>query len=414
MKRKALALAVGALFVAPAAQAQITFGNEQIGTMQIYGKLYPQLMYGSSSGATQPGATVSTLVSTTNVLTGAAVTDPGSRYAVNVQNSNLGFRGERRLGGTGLKALWQIEQSLDFDTGGGVWSNRNSFLGLNGGFGTVKLGNMDTIYKAYGQAENIFGLTSGNFISPSSVLSHIGIGNSSTGRFHERAANSVQYETNEYSGFRAGLQWSPDETHNDVPNGLNNELWSFGVKYERGPLYLSVQHEIHKDRFGGSNNIPVAALRNNTTAGAHSNDKAYRLSGAFKFGRHRVGADVAKLEYNESGQTPGVQKFKKYEHTTMAVSFESSWGGPWRTALMYAQGNEGSCELAIGSCSTTGLTGKLYVAGVAYDLDKQTFFYALYGLLNNGPSARYDNWSASSPARGGDVTQFAVGMQYRF
>src|SRR6266566_4093171 len=33
MKRKALAAAVGALFVAPVAQAQITFGNDQIGTM---------------------------------------------------------------------------------------------------------------------------------------------------------------------------------------------------------------------------------------------------------------------------------------------------------------------------------------------------------------------------------------------
>src|SRR5579859_3712735 len=234
MKRSALTLAVGALFAAPAAQAQITFGNEQIGTMQIYGKLYPEVIHATSSGATQPGATVSTLVSTTNVLTGAAVFDPGSRVAVDAQNSYLGFRGERKLGSTGLKGLWQMEQSLDFDTGGGVWTNRNSFLGLAGGFGTVKLGNMDTIYKEYGQAENVFGLTSGNFVSPSNVLSHIGIGNSSTGRFHERAANSIQYQTNEYSGLQAGLQWSPDETHNDVANSLNNELWSMGVKYERG------------------------------------------------------------------------------------------------------------------------------------------------------------------------------------
>ena len=413
MKKTAVAFAVGALFSAPAAQAQIVFGNDTIGTMQIYGKFYPQVISASSSGATQPGDAVSTLVSTTGVLTGAAVTDPGSRYAVDTQNSYLGFRGQRKLGNTGLTGLWQIEQSLEFDTGTGVWSNRNSFLGLAGGFGTIKLGNMDTIYKEYGQAEAIFGLTSGNFISPSNVLSHIGIGNSSTGRFHERAPNSIQYQSPEWSGFQAGAQWSPDETHNDVPNGLNNELWSFGVKYERGPLYLSVQHEIHKDRFGGSNNVPVAALRNNTTAGAHSDDKAYRLTGAFKFGNHRVAADVAKLEYNESGQAAGT-KFKSYEHTTMAVSFESSWGGAWRTAFMYAQGNEGSCELTVGTCSTTGLTGKMYVAGVAYDLDKQTFLYALYGQLNNGPSARYDNWAASSPARGGDTTQFAIGMQYRF
>ena len=45
MKKAALALAVGGVFVAPAAQAQITFGNDQIGTVQIYGRLYPELMW---------------------------------------------------------------------------------------------------------------------------------------------------------------------------------------------------------------------------------------------------------------------------------------------------------------------------------------------------------------------------------
>ena len=72
MKRKAIAVAVGALFVAPAVQAQITFGNEQIGTVQIYGKLYPQIAYFKADDATQPGASVSTLVSANGVLGGAA------------------------------------------------------------------------------------------------------------------------------------------------------------------------------------------------------------------------------------------------------------------------------------------------------------------------------------------------------
>src|SRR5258708_34789774 len=64
MKRKALALAVGALFAAPAAQAQITFGNDTIGTVQFYGKLYPQFGMGRADGATPPDTPgVSTLVS---------------------------------------------------------------------------------------------------------------------------------------------------------------------------------------------------------------------------------------------------------------------------------------------------------------------------------------------------------------
>src|SRR5207244_1551370 len=99
MKRNAVAVAVGALFIAPAAQAQIMLGNDTIGTVQFYGKLYPQYGWATSKGASQPGDSVSTLVS----LSGT-VTDTGSRLAVDSQNTYLGFRGERNLGSTGLKA----------------------------------------------------------------------------------------------------------------------------------------------------------------------------------------------------------------------------------------------------------------------------------------------------------------------
>jgi len=430
MKRNAVAVAVGALFIAPAAQAQIVFGNDTIGTVQFYGKLYPEVIRATSSGATETGASVSTLASPTTGLCGIASsagacsgTTAGGRMAVDSQNSYLGFRGERKFGNTGLKGIWQIEQSVELDTGTGVFSNRNSFLGLAGGFGTVKLGNMDTIYKEYGQVEEIFGLTSGNFISPSNVLSQIGIGNSSTARFHERAKNSIQYQTPEFQGFQAGLQYSPDETKNDVNNTLNKELWSMGVKWESGPLYLSAQYERHKDFFGGSFNVGASSLANLVTdpvtgvkspaPGANSKDTAMRFSAAYKFGNHRVAGDIARLKYEESGQAAG-NKFVSYEHTNWAVSFESSWGGPWRTAIEYVRGGEGTCKVTIGDCSTTGLKGDLYGGGVAYDLDKQTFLYVLAAQLKNGPSAIYSNWNNSKPARGADITQVAVGMQYRF
>src|SRR5438445_975470 len=418
MKRNAVAVAVGALFVAPAAQAQIVMGNDTIGTVQFYGKLYPQVIYAKSSSPTQPGESVSTLAATSGVLGGTPpILTAGSRIAVDSQNSYLGFRGERKFGNTGLKGIWQIEQSVELDTGTGVFSNRNSFLGLAGGFGTVKLGNMDTIYKEYGQVEEIFGLTSGNFISPSNVLSQIGVGNSSTASFHLRAPNSIQYQTPEFQGFQAGLQYSPDETKSDVGNTLNKELWSMGVKWESGPLYLSAQYERHKDFFGASNNIAVTSLKNNDAAGlangAHSKDTGMRFSAAYKFGNHRVAGDIARLKYEESGQAAGT-KFVSYEHTNWAISFESSWGGPWRTAIEYVRGGEGTCKVTIGDCSTTGLKGTLIGGGVAYDLDKQTFLYVLAAQLKNDPSAIYSNWKGGKPALGADITQVAVGMQYRF
>ena len=62
MRKTALAVAVGGLFIAPAAQAQIVFGNETLGTLQLYGKLYPQFSYATSKDPTSVGTSVSTLV----------------------------------------------------------------------------------------------------------------------------------------------------------------------------------------------------------------------------------------------------------------------------------------------------------------------------------------------------------------
>src|SRR5205823_4101766 len=142
MKRKALAVAVGALFVAPAAHAQITFGNAEIGTMQIYGKLYPQFGWSSQDNSTQPGSAVATFQGggvgtvaaplTNTIAAGARIEDPLPRQSVNVGNSYIGFRGERGLGNAfgGLKAIWQLEQSTNFDVGTGTFASRDSFVGL--------------------------------------------------------------------------------------------------------------------------------------------------------------------------------------------------------------------------------------------------------------------------------------------
>src|SRR4051812_5274908 len=112
MKKKAVALAVGSLFAAPAVQAQITMGNETIGTVQIYGKLWPSLGQSKGQGSTQVGTGVSTLASnsgtsaaqgmgtfsstnagTSFVAAEGRVLDHGNRNYVDAGNSYIGFRG---------------------------------------------------------------------------------------------------------------------------------------------------------------------------------------------------------------------------------------------------------------------------------------------------------------------------------
>jgi predicted porin len=53
-------------------------------------------------------------------------------------SSCLGFRGTEELGG-GLKAIFQIESSINPHSGTGTFSGRDSFVGLNGGFGRTSM-----------------------------------------------------------------------------------------------------------------------------------------------------------------------------------------------------------------------------------------------------------------------------------
>jgi predicted porin len=166
--------------------------------------------------------------------------------------------------------------------------------------------------------------------------------------------------------------------------------------------------------FGGSLTA-ATAVSNAGTAGAHSKDTATRLSGAFKITpNHRITGDVARLEYKESGQAAGV-RFEKLEKTNFAVGWEARWGGPFRTGISYVNVNEGNCSLTGGvACSTTGTNGNQVNLGAAYDFSKRTFIYAIAAKLTAGESAQFDNSANTTPARGADTTQFAIGLSTSF
>lgn len=62
-----------------------------------------------------------------------------------VDTSRIGFKGSEDLG-NGLKAIWQVEQGLSFDDNstGNRFATRDSFIGVEGGFGKVRVGRLST------------------------------------------------------------------------------------------------------------------------------------------------------------------------------------------------------------------------------------------------------------------------------
>ena len=394
MRGRTLVAAACAALAAQAAGAQ---------SVVLYGRLFPEVVWTRMTGSTEPGTPASTLGALPTGETFANVVKMDS------SNSRFGIRGEEPLG-AGMKAFFQIEQRIQVDTGGTQLASRDTFVGFESArFGSFKMGGFDTVYKEIGDTLSFLGVSSGNFVSNSSVLSKQGFGTSSAGSFHLRRANSVRYTTLEFTGLRGLFQFSPDEAETETRNAY---LWSIGATYDNGPFYGALAWELHNDTFGGSRNVPPA-LSNTNDPNAHSRDTGVRATLQYRFGEHTVEGNVSEIRYDERGGQGG--RFESYHHTSASIGIDSRWGGAWRTAAAFVYAGAGSCRLFGGvPCSTTGLDGRQLSLGAAYYLSRYTYLFSLYAKLWNGRSAQYNNIDGVNVPPGADTQQFALGITVSF
>lgn len=400
-----LMTALAAVVAAPGALAQ--------SSVTVYGKLYPHLINEKGSGATATAAELSTL-SRFGSSNPAGVNGVTTNNGMVSGNSRFGLRGKEDLAG-GLKAIFQLESSFAVENGAlggdpGQFWDRNTFVGLDSKqFGTIKLGQMDTIFKDYGDTLGTLGVSSGTFMSSSNILRKPGFGTSSAARFHERWGNSVQYESPELAGFQLGVQVS-DDANPDLAN--DQKGYSFGLKYDSGPWYFAIAHEIHKNFFGGSAQSP-SALRNSIATGT-SEDTATQLTVEWRMSKQHVFEfDVIQKNYDETGATG---RFKSYKNTAYQLAMENRWSDKFRTAAHYTRSNAGSCALIGGAaCSTSGLSGSQIVVGAAYYLSKRTYGFGAVSKVTNGKSSRFSTAQLGSRANyGEDTTQAAIGLAHSF
>ena len=403
-KKRLLALAVGAALVYPSLAAAKEMKESGDSVVELYGRVYPELVREKGKGATEAGATVATLAAAPTGGTGII-----ERNEIESSNSRLGVRGYEKLG-HGLKAIFQLETEFHVDSNDSKFAQRDSFVGLSSdAWGTIKLGRMDTPFKNYGDDLSFLGVSSGNFTSSSNVLRKAGFGESSASSFHLRRANVVQYETPEFGGFDGAIQYSTDETDTAT---RKPHVWSGAVKWEGGPITVSLAHEIHWDLFGGSKNVPVSAMSNSSDQSVRSKDKATQGMIQFHWGIHTIEADLIQKEYNESASVTG--RFSNYKNTAWQVAWDARWNAQWRTALEYIKANKGTCSRVNAECSTDGLDGSQLQFGVAYYFSKKSYLFLMGALLRNGFSAQYNTSASQGPNVGEDIDQYAFGMSHSF
>jgi predicted porin len=160
-----------------------------------------------------------------------ALTGINNGGAVGLTTSRWGMRGTEDLGG-GLKANFKIEGRLNVDDGtqnGSRLFNGETFVGFSGGFGSVKLGRVDSSFddlRSIAVSQNAF---DGAWTPVSDVYGGVGLSD-----YAGRIGNSIKYDTPNFGGISGSLMYSFGENKTAAVSA--GRTLSTHIKYANGPL----------------------------------------------------------------------------------------------------------------------------------------------------------------------------------
>jgi predicted porin len=370
MNKKLVAVAVAGLLAAPlAAQAQ----NANV---VLYGRLNLDLE--AVSGRQADGS------------------DPRV-WRLSSNSSRLGVRGTEALGG-GLNAIFQIESSINGDSSGGTLAGRDTFVGLQGGWGTVKFGYflmpLDDLHPIFGNAP-----TYTTSILSTADLWAQGALSKEAGGFDARIGNSLRYDSPVWSGFHFSTQISLRDSsgttganQGDHASELRHAyVWGINGIYSNGPIEAGLAYE-----------------RNTKVRGPQLSDSDWTITGAYNFGVVRPALMYERLKYDTP--TGDLKRDMWGVSATAPV-------GPGVLYAFFGHAGDGKGSAATGE-RVGGLTrgsdtaSKQWEISYTYPLSKRTSVYAGYVKLDNDRNAAYSfninpytiNTSCTGTGTGADLT----------
>ena len=335
MKKSLIALTLVALPVA--AMADVT--------------LYGQVKAGVEISQVKEGKTTS--------KTATEIADYGSR---------IGFKGHEHLG-SNLNAIWQVEQNTSIAGGDKEWASRESFIGLEGGFGKIRAGKLDTALKNTSDSFDPWesGATNADALQLDKIK-----------RVDTRKV-SVRYDTPVLGGFSASVQYQPRDNAN--PDDKYNHAVKSRASYDLG---LNYENSGFFGRYAGSfakrkvlNDAHLNAFNHNTTlaAGAiYKDHQAHRLT---------AGYDANNLMVAVVGQYEGfkadVAGAKKNERTEVGATAAYRFGNV-TPRVSYAHGFKVKEE----GVKQKNSAYNQVIVGADYDFSKRTSALLSAGWLKEG------------------------------
>ncbi len=276
---------------------------------------------------------------------------------VSNNTSRFGIKGDEDLGG-GLKSIYQMESSFITDEGGGTLASRNTFVGLAGGMGTVKIGRHDTPYKELGYKTNRFIEQVGD------ARNVMGDGDAATndGRagFDSRPDNMLRYDSPSFGGAKFSYLYSNNNDEAGAAasdTGTAGQTWnSLSLTWTSGPLFLGAAWEEHGKT---------------TSATATADESGIRLVGEYGFNDFTFGLFWESL--SDLGGVSGT------DADVLGIAAAFKFGNNTLKFHIFDRDKTDNATTANGS--------KMMSLGLDHALSKTTMFYVNYSSVDNDTAA---------------------------
>jgi len=374
MKKSLVALAALAVVGAASAQSSVTLSGIAKGGLA-------STKY--SNGATGNGSNTS-------------LADGSSRFIIS---------GREDLGG-GLAGIFQIDTRFRVDDNGGAPSaspiaTGNTFVGLAGGFGSLRIGKLDTHY-CTGSDEHGVRATA-LAASSCGILGYVG-GVSQSIANASRSVNVIRYDlpTTMMAGLTGGLTYSTGFAGNDGAIGATGDgkAFSANIGFASGPFKIAASYWNAK-----------AEDRNITVA--RNDQKAWTLAGGWNFGIGTVGLTYDVSAYDKAPAASGTFTENKRRAWSVPVTFGVGAGTILAT---YTRAQ----DLKVGGATLADSGATLWAIGYDHALSKRTSVGVSYAIMNNKAAATYQLYTAGAlqslpaPVAGQDQKELYVGFRHAF
>ena len=286
--------------------------------------------------------------------------------------SRLGFKGKEDLG-NGLNAIWQVEQKVTVDGKERGFGSRDSFIGLEGGFGKVRAGYLSNYQNSDMQIPDAWEYSS----------DALGLGKyTRTGV--RRAA--IRYDSPSFAGFTFTGAYSPSDNNNDSVDSRtttrpdeSRDVYNLGLGYENSGFFGKYAYEYQKNSQGTYN-----GQVHNLEAGYDANNLF--IAGGYQYTRNALQGTHADV--GARSQEAVITAGYHFGNVFPKISYAHGWD--------------------VKDQSGTKLANTKYdqiVLGADYDFSKRTTAMVSAGWLREGLGE--GNGKAKT-------TAFGVGMKHKF